>query len=202
MLQILKYLYYSSYCLFRKCSPTTGYEPFYEPHKWNSDFDIKYSHNCYAYALNDINKNLQNICRNKFCKHVNPQPGHYCKSNLNHNTCYQVKLKLKCDNPYIIDSDFSTRCPKYYYKIGLTTQQNLIYHFYRQNSYGLWDHKDGGLRTNFYDSDEQVIVNPELSKKSFSKYRNYDIWCGYFCAPHNDFIRTNISRLRNSKRLY
>ena len=34
---------------------TINYEPKYEPEKWNQNSNIKGSHNCYAYMLNDIN---------------------------------------------------------------------------------------------------------------------------------------------------
>ena len=34
-------------------SPISGYEPRYEPHKWNLKEHIKSNHNCYSYALND-----------------------------------------------------------------------------------------------------------------------------------------------------
>ena len=43
-------------------SPTSGHEPEYDPEKWNSNPNIKNSHNCYTYMLNDINKYGQQIC--------------------------------------------------------------------------------------------------------------------------------------------
>ena len=163
---------------------------------------IRYSHNCYAYALNDINNDLLDICENKFCRGVNPQPGHYCNSNFIVNTCYQLKARMLCDNPYIYEIDFDTKCKKKYYKIGLASQTNMLYHFYRQNSYGLWDHKDGGMKTSMYDSNNLVIINPELSNRNYDKYRNYNIWCGFFCVPINSHIKTNMSRIHKKNLLY
>ena len=48
---------------YLKLSPTTGDEPIYEPKKWNSDSNIKNSHNCYTYMLNDINPFGQEMCK-------------------------------------------------------------------------------------------------------------------------------------------
>ena len=202
LLSIITYYYYQSYCYLNSCSPISGYEPLYQPKKWNK-YPEHYLFNCLAYALNNYNTGLINICKNKdICKNVNPQPGHYCGIENKLYSCSNTESKLLCDNPGIIKSDFETKCPDNYYKIGLSTQTDGAYHFYRQNTYGLWDHKDGGHKVNFYDSENKVIINPELSKRQFSKYRNYDNWCGYYCVPNNDFIKTNISRIYDNKLLY
>ena len=37
--------------------------PVYEPNKWNSNKYIKKSHNCYAYALNLIDKKRATKCK-------------------------------------------------------------------------------------------------------------------------------------------
>ena len=36
-------------------SPLSGSEPKYEPQKWNTNPKIKDNHNCYSYAVNQIN---------------------------------------------------------------------------------------------------------------------------------------------------
>ena len=35
----------------------------YEPEIWNKDINIKRTHNCYAYALNLIDKKQADICK-------------------------------------------------------------------------------------------------------------------------------------------
>ena len=35
-------------------SPLTGYEPKYDPARWNNNSKIRENHNCYSYAFNDI----------------------------------------------------------------------------------------------------------------------------------------------------
>ena len=37
------------------------YKPIYQQHIWNDNKNIKESHNCYSYFLNDINHELKNI---------------------------------------------------------------------------------------------------------------------------------------------
>lgn len=202
---IIEYIYYYFHslilCSLYKCSPITGYEPSYEYNKWNNIY-VKRSHNCYSYALNDINIKLVNLCEYEYCKNVNSQPGHYCRSNLNTNTCFQLDKRIICDNPLIKKTTFEDKCPKYYYKIGLSIQENMLYHFYRQNNFGLWDHKDGGTKVSMYDADNNFITNPELSNRNYSKYKNYNIWCNYYCVPYNEYIQTNMSRIKEGNLLY
>lgn len=195
------YFYAKIICIFYSCSPINGYEPNYESKKWNDKY-IERSHNCYSYALDDINLNLANICEYDYCKGINSQPGHYCKSKYNLNTCFQLEKRILCDNPLIKKTTFEDKCPKFYYKIGLSIQENMLYHFYRQNIYGLWDHKDGGTKVSIYDADNNYITNPKLSNRNFGKYKNYNIWCNYYCVPYNGFIKTNMSRIKGNKLLY
>ena len=41
------------------------YSPKFQQHIWNDNKNIKGSHNCYSYFLNDINHNLKNIYENE-----------------------------------------------------------------------------------------------------------------------------------------
>lgn len=38
--------------------------PTYNPDKWNNDEYIRKTHNCYAYALNEIYKEYAIVCKN------------------------------------------------------------------------------------------------------------------------------------------
>ena len=199
---ILFKIYTNYACLYYQCSPITGSEPIYQPKKWNDDIYIKYSHNCYAYALNDINLQLKHQCQYKKCKYINPQPGHFCKSKFKMNTCFQLNKKIQCDNPLIKIINFTEKCPSNYYKIGLATNLNAGYHFYRQNTYGLWDHKDGGNKVNKYDASHKIIFNPELANRNYNKNQNYENWCSFYCVPKNEYKKTNMSRLKENQLLY
>ena len=44
----------SKYISNNTFSPLSGYEPKYNPKKWNKNKNIKVNHNCYAYALNKL----------------------------------------------------------------------------------------------------------------------------------------------------
>ena len=182
---------------------TSGYEPTYNPELWNSDNDIKQSHNCYSYALNTISDELVDICENGNCDYINPQPGHHCcmtnRVNYDETNCENLKNRILCDNPDIYESEFENVCENNFYKIGLSVDpvtgknKHPSYHFYRQNKNGLWSHKDGGGEANLLDSDKDIIVNPQLSNRDFGKY-NYSEWCGYFCVPDNK----NLNMARNN----
>ena len=62
MLLVLLLFYFIIQPFYFNFSPTTGDEPSYEPKKWNSNPNIKNSHNCYTYMLDDINPYGQKIC--------------------------------------------------------------------------------------------------------------------------------------------
>lgn len=177
-------------------SPTTGDEPIYDPSLWNENNLIKDSHNCYAYALNDINYDLAKLCKKK-CKYINPQPGHYCgmtkRVNYKETTCDKFDKRIKCDNPNILDSTFETKCPNGYYKIGLSVQPGKIYHFYRQGQNGYWDHKDGGKEATNLDASGNVISNPEKADRNYGKI-NFHKWCKYYCVPSNHHGNTYYAR--------
>lgn len=183
---------------FSKC-PTNGFEPNYEPDKWNNNNYIQGSHNCYAYSLNDICPDLTQAYKNNKDDRnwMNPQPGHYCgmtkKVNYDETTCDKLKERILCDNPFIIETDCETVCPDKYYKIGLAVSPKTTYHFYRQNKDGTWSHKDGGREVTKLDASNNIITNPELSNRDFG-YANYTNWCGYYCVPNDENIKTKYAR--------
>ena len=48
--------------------PLSGYEPEYEPKRWNEDPAVTKSHNCYNYFANYMNPNSVEECRKKVSK--------------------------------------------------------------------------------------------------------------------------------------
>ena len=181
-----------------KFLPTSGHEPKYDPEKWNLNNDIEYSHNCYAYALDDINESLKNDCiDNDECDDLKPQPGYVCNKKFkSNNYCKNVENKMLCDNPSIYKINNKNHpCIKNYYKIGLATsiKPNKDYHFYRQDKDSFWSHKPGGTEVISYDASYNIIEDPEISNRDYVQdggNYNYNDWCGFYCVPSNDYFDT------------
>ena len=203
---IIYFLTFQFYSI--KLSPITSDEPSYEPEKWNSNLNIKNSHNCYTYALNDINKNNIDFCNTnnkKRCVILKPQPGHYTGNYDNSNmTCNSLKKRTKMDNPSLYDIDFNRKCKDNYYKIALFTDPYNMYHFYRQDNNGYWSHKDGSRKATNIDKDGNLISDPRTANKtSYNNKYNYNDFCGFMCVPSNNHKKTNTANIfnRNSIRI-
>lgn len=187
---------------------TNGYEPEYEPTKWNKDEYVKGSHNCYAYFLNE-NPSLslvvkcKEICENdkdcpktlSECQDLIPQPGDASLSKIYGNTskktrkynCPTMIKKLKADNPNIKHINFTMKCPKNYYKGAMTVDYLNTFHFYRLNKDGHWSHKPGITDVKTFDALGKQIVMPHFAARNYkrdtSSHINYTDFCGYFCIP-------------------
>ena len=163
--------------------------PKYEPEKWNKDKYIRKTHNCYAYALNLINKDYAKLCKkymNKTKKHnchgLRPQPGQYSGFIDEHRgipyRCTKINRRLLRDNPSIKKiRNLTQKCPKNYYKIALVHSNN-DYHFYREDNNGLWSHKDGWRKATNKDAKGRLIKDPKKADRG--KYKTF---CGYYIAP-------------------
>jgi len=165
-------------------SPLSGHEPKYEPDRWNTKNNIKSTHNCFSYALNQLVSHRMN----------KPQPGYFSKhphiSNNDYN-CGAFYKRLKSDIPSLYRAKFGTRCKKGYYKVFLAvdndTSKDTDYHFYRQDSNGTWSHKPGRTNVTNVDANGNIIINPTLASRKYDYY-NYSLDCGYFC------MNTKLSR--------
>ena len=178
-------------------SPINGYEPLYEPLKWNNNINIKKSHNCYSYMLNDISHKLSNICKKGNCKYINSQPGHYSnmtkKVNTKDTNCKGLLNRVKSDNPKIYDIDFKEKCKEEYYKGALSVTPQKSYHFYRQDNTGYWSGKDGSRKATNLDASNKLIIDPKKADRKY-KHSNFNEFCGYFCVPNNKLYKTNMGR--------
>ena len=179
-------------------SPTTGDEPIYEPKKWNSNLNIKSSHNCYAYMLNDINYYGQKICKTYGIKHCRstskPIPGHYSGNIQHSSTCKSILRGMKMDNPDIYKTTFHARCKKGYYKGALVTDPYETYHFFRQDKNGYWSQKNGHDNATNLDGDGYLITDPKIAKPTYEVSNKYK-FCNYFCVPSNSHKKTNTARI-------
>lgn len=203
----------SDYNLCKKLfnSYTTPSAPKYNTKKWSNPI-VEGSHNCYVYALDDINNYTKNRCKktckkNKSCKtkdrecsKYKPQPGKYAflnntRSSINKTyTCEALKKAILDDNPFIKEIKFNERCKKGYYKIALVVEPNNTYHFYRLDRRGKWSHKPGTEPVTDKDASNNYIYAPHLADRNYNKYGlggiNYNRFCYYFSVPNNTTIKT------------
>jgi hypothetical protein len=57
------------------------------------------------------------------------------------------------------------------------------YHWYRQDSDGMWSHKPGGTQATNLDQSGNPITNPETADRTHPFYPlDYTDFCGYFCS--------------------
>jgi hypothetical protein len=118
-------------------SRTPSGEPPWQPHKWNnrSNSQIKASHNCYSYMLNDLH-NIPRI-------HGKPQPGAYANlkilfSNNMRLSCKQVRIGVMADNPNIkvlnCKKGLTYKCKPGHYKGFMMVSPGQDFHFARQDN--------------------------------------------------------------------
>ena len=205
MLLVLLLFYFIIQSFYFKFSPTTGDEPSYEPKKWNSNPNIKNSHNCYTYMLDDINPYGQKICDTygiKNCKSTSkPIPGHYSGNIQHSSTCKSILRGMKMDNPDIYKTTFYAKCKKGYYKGALVTDPYETYHFFRQDNNGYWSQKNGHDDATNLDGNGYLIIDPKYAKPTYDVSDRYK-FCDYFCIPSNKHKKTNTARLDKNSNKY
>ena len=186
-----------------KCNKT----PVYNYSKWTDNFYTQNSHNCYSYALDDIDNNRTNYCKqilkkqkNKSCIKLRPRPGKHAnliEPRKKRMTCKGIRKGVLADNSniYKLNSN-DEKCKKCYYKIAYAVQPGKTYHFYRQDADGTWSHKDGSRVPTKLDASKTPITDPQTANRKY-KYANYNNFCGYLCVPENHYQKTNIKALQN-----
>lgn len=192
--------YYKDYALddkklnynSEKLSPTSGYEPKFEPQKWNQS-NIQYNHNCYAYVLNTIAGKRSG----------KPQPGYFSgfpPLGTEDYNCMEFYKRLRKDIPAMYLTTFDEKCKKGFYKgfLALDTKpEDQDYHFYAMSNTGYWSHKPGRLEAVNYDASMQKIKNPAIADRKY-EYFNYSKPCFFFCL-NNKMAR---SRSRSKTKYY
>lgn len=187
----------------------------FDPTHWNNNKDIKYSHNCYEYALNKISPENAIECKkrvknNESCGYLKHQPGYASgfPRILNRKyTCKKMEKRIKADNPSLYKS--KKKCKKGYYKIGLVVRPNRRYHFYRKHADGTWSHKEGQTAATDKDASGRKITDLKKADRKYSD-RYYSKVCGEYCLPTDVFKRsahkpnTRIlkSKTKTKKRVY
>lgn len=169
--------------LISKFNGINKYNPSYDPNKYNKNKFIRKSHNCYMYALDDIDLEVLNKCKkNNSCNDLKHRPGHtkYYISTQNVSTCENIKKGMIDDNSDIYITNFNSKCKNGFYKIASSVYNNKTFHFYRQDNDYLWSHKDGGDSATNLDEDNKIITDPKKANRGI-----YKTFCNYFCVPNN-----------------
>ncbi len=177
----------------KKILPLSGYEPHFNPLFWNHFFDkqeiaddIRRRNNCWMYSVNDF----------LHTGRKRSQPGHTDPKQpvFNEYTCKDMLERIQKDVPLAYQGKENKKCKKYFYKIAYVVDPGNNYHFYRQDSNGLWSHKEGELPVGNLDATGNLIYNPRLADRKYvsktdpTSGLNYTDFCGYLCVPSNNYI--------------
>lgn len=174
-------------------SPLSGWEPHYMPTLYNGAKKIRTNHNCFAYAF-DIMDPPTDCKDGEECRQPFHQPGYsagYSKfTDTGKKYCPDLLARLFGDMPWLRRTTFEKPCPRGHSKIALVIDPNNDYHFYRQDSNGLWSHKPGGMPVTNRDASGKLIYNPEFCDRDYRKpdvvdkdQLNYSIFCSFLCVP-------------------
>lgn len=181
-------------------SPLNGFEPAYEPDRWNGLQEIRETHNCFAYAMN-INdpKQVVNCRKNKDCDVPFHQPGsasgHDGFSSERDKTCSEMIARILGDNPGIRMTTFTEQCPTETSKIAIVVDPKEDYHFFRQDTNGWWSHKPGGTPVTNKDSSKRPIYDPKLANRNYTEdggHLNYNKFCSYLCVPRTRVLHLKV----------
>ncbi len=189
--------------------PTNGYELDYNESLWDGEVESKC--NCYAYAINSQVYPGTNDFWSSRSEYAYQQPGLYAGYNMSvRDDLYEEKLYDYVLQDYqTYNENFSTSlvfqrigqyetCPAGTYKVALVVDKIgplFDYHWYRQDSDGLWSHKRGNdhvKRTDESNSDESnsdAIIDPYYADRG-----EYTIFLGYYAvSPWNNYYNSSAS---------
>lgn len=193
-----------------RISPLSGSEPNYEPGRWNKKNEISDTHNCFSYAMNVHDPKQIAKCKTKgYCNVPFHQPGlaaGYRKFLADKpKTCPNMIMRILGDNPHIQLTSFEEKCPPTTSKIALVVDESEDYHFFRQDSNGLWSHKPGARSVINVDASDHKIWDPRLTDLDYTKkggQLNYDIFCSYMCVPRSQklYLKSSAGGARKTRR--
>lgn len=159
--------------------------------KWNINESLKDSHNCFAYAIDTIDAKMVRDCETEpDCNVGFPQPGYEAGykrfADQKEKGCGDMVSRLWGDNPKIIATTFTVKCPNGTSKIALIVDPKRDYHFLRQDPDGYWSHKPGALPVKRIDASDRPIIRPDRALFLYKESKDpllYTNFCGYFCVP-------------------
>lgn len=171
-------------------APLTGSEPKYNPKRYNKTRRIRESHNCFAYAFNHMDIPPKSECNEQRCTTPFHQPGRKSGfpkwGKVKGKRCPDLLARLFADVPGLKRTTFTRKCPKGSYKVLPVTDYNNDYHFYQQNSDGIWSHKPGATAVTRLDATGRLIYDPSLASRDYrdkGSDLNYKYACDFVCVP-------------------
>lgn len=195
-----------------RVSPLSGSEPAYDPNAYNEYSDIQNNHNCYAYAF-DIKEDMETACKDRKdasgnCALRFHQPGYSAGfkrfRDMDIIQCPDIAARIIADVPGAKIAKFEEKCPVGTSKIGLVIDDARDYHFYRQDRGGLWSHKPGSGKVTNRDANGNLIYDPSLAARDYSKgvndKLNYKYFCTYMCVPRGDSGKRTFKMTRGGSR--
>jgi hypothetical protein len=165
----------------KEFSPLSGSEFKYQPDKWNKNYKIKDSHNCYTYALGKIVNGLDSKA----------QPGYasgFAHIEDDEYKCESFRERLKKDSPGSYLEKFDNGCIPGFYKIFLALDPQNDYHWWVQNTNKFWSHKPGSTEVVDIDASGDKIKNPLKANRNYSSL-NYYKPC-FFACIYSDLARS------------
>lgn len=170
-------------------APLSGAEPKYDPNFFNKNPNLMGSHNCAAYAFGYLNKNAKE--NDPF-----PQPGNFAGyprfSKTRRKTCPDMLARIYGDMPSVRPATFDQVCPAGTSKIAMAVDARSDYHFWRQDSNGMWSGKPGATEVTDKDAFGRPIFDVELASRNYNKkgsHLNYNRFCGYMCVRRDKHPR-------------
>ncbi len=177
----------------------SGDEPAYRPERYNKNPLVQETHNCWAYGMNVLDPAQLTQCLGKppGCQLMYHQPGGTQRQasqlrDAQGRTCRTVERLMMMDVPDIRRTTYKARCPRGTSKIAMVNDEGEDYHFYRQDSDGMWSHKDGANKVKRFDAEGAPIVDPFTAARDYrprGSFLDYSKFCGYYCAPRRRRIR-------------
>jgi len=169
-------------------APLSGFEPQFDPDKYNKKKGLKESQNCFAYAFDYTQLPKKPNCTEESCSVPFPQPGRasgYPKwSKIKGKRCPDLNARVMGDVKGAKITAFENKCPKGMTKIAAVTDEDEDYHFYRQDSNGYWSHKPGATDVTHLDATKRLIYDPQLARRKYEDSGlDYNNFCGYMCVP-------------------
>jgi len=170
--------------------PLSGSEPRYNPAIYNGDAMVKDENNCFAYAFN-----VQDRTGDSDAPFIQPglKSGYPLWKRVKGKRCPDLMARLMGDVPGLTPTTFYRRCPRGTSKIAAVIDHRRDYHFYRQDSNGLWSHKPGAMDVTNLDAAGKLIYNPQLANRRYdddpTNILNYDTFCSFLCIPRTRTYR-------------
>jgi hypothetical protein len=144
--------------------PTVSYStPAYEPNYWNANSTTRSRNNCYNYSNNKRTDTFA-------------QPGRAHGVSGYAMSVAAVRSAAIADG--LVPTTSSATSSDGKTKIALVVAPGYDYHWYRQDSNGMWTHKPGGTNATNLDNSGVTISNPESANRG-----PYTDFGGYFFTP-------------------